>query len=55
MIENILTISPRAVLDVIQNPASMLNGNTPNTVVLIRDNLKVIINSSGDVISVISQ
>ncbi|MET3731419.1 hypothetical protein [Moheibacter stercoris] len=48
-------ISPTAVLDVIKNPGRVLEGNTPDTSVFLRDNLKVITNKSGDVISVIWQ
>ena len=48
-------ISPSAVLDVIKNPARVIPGNRPGTTVFIRDNLKVVTNSSGDVMTVISQ
>jgi RHS repeat-associated protein len=46
-------LSPSAVLDVVKNPAKMFPGNTPGTMVFIRDNLKVITNKAGDVITVI--
>jgi RHS repeat-associated protein len=48
-------LSPSAVLDVIKNPARMFLGNTPGTSVFIRDNLKVITNKAGDIITVIPQ
>ncbi len=48
-------LSPRAVLDVIKNPARTFPGNTPGTSVFIRDNLKVITNKAGDIITVIPQ
>jgi len=48
-------LSPSAVLDVIKNPAGTFLGNTPGTWVFIRDNLKVITNNAGDVVTVILQ
>jgi len=48
-------LSPRAVLDVIKNPTKTFSGNTTGTSVFIRDNLKVITNKKGDVITVIPQ
>ena len=48
-------ISPRAVFDVIKNPARTFPGNKPGTSVFIRDNLKVITNKVGDIITVIPQ
>jgi hypothetical protein len=48
-------ISPSAVLDVIKNPTIKTVGNTPGTTVFIKDNLKVITNQAGDVITVIPQ
>jgi hypothetical protein len=44
-----------AVIDVIRNPASTTAGNQPGTMVYIRDNLKVVTNSAGDVITVVRQ
>ena len=46
-------LTPSTVLDVIKNPVIRAVGNTPGTKVFIRDNLKVITNLSGDVITVI--
>jgi hypothetical protein len=46
-------LSSSAVLDVIKNPAKILPGNTPGTTAFIRDNLKIITNQAGDVITVI--
>jgi RHS repeat-associated protein len=48
-------LSPSGVLDVVKNPAKMFPGNTPGTTVFIRDNLKVITNKAGDIITVIPQ
>ncbi len=48
-------LSPRAVLDVIKNPTRTFPGNTPGKTVFIRDNLKVITNKLGDIITVIPQ
>jgi hypothetical protein len=48
-------ISPTAVDDVIRNPAQVIPGNTPGTSVYIRDNLKVVANTAGDVITVVWQ
>ena len=48
-------ISPTAVLDVINNPVTKMAGNTPGTTVFIKENVKVIANQTGDVISVIWQ
>ena len=48
-------LSPSAVLDVVKNPARTFPGNTPGTTVFIRDNLKVITNKAGDIITVIPQ
>jgi len=48
-------LSPSVVLDVIKNPARTFLGNTPGTWVFIRDNLKVVTNNAGDVITVILQ
>ncbi len=46
-------LSPSGVLDVIKNPARILPGNRPGTTVFLRDNLKVVTNKAGDVITVI--
>lgn len=48
-------LSPTAVNDVIKNPAKILPGNTPGTSVFIRDNLKVVTNAMGDVLTVVWQ
>ncbi len=48
-------LSPSAVLDVVKHPARMFPGNTPGTTVFIRDNLKIITNKAGDIITVIPQ
>jgi len=44
-----------AVLYVIKNPSKIIPGNASGTSALFKDNLKVIINKTGDVISVIWQ
>jgi len=46
-------LSPSAVIDVIRNPTNTYPGNRPGTLVFIRDNLKIITNELGDVITVI--
>ncbi|KQS24671.1 DUF4258 domain-containing protein [Dyadobacter sp. Leaf189] len=46
-------LSPTAVLDVIKNPSATFPGNRPGTSVFIKDNLKVITNKIGDVMTVI--
>lgn len=46
-------ISPRAVLDVIDNPQQVFSGNRPGTTVFVKDNLKVVTNTVGDVVTVI--
>jgi hypothetical protein len=46
-------LSPSAVLDVVKNPAKMFPGNKPGSTVFIRDNLKVVTNKVGDIITVI--
>jgi hypothetical protein len=46
-------ISPSTVLDVVKNPAQVLPGNTLGTTVFIRDNLTVVTNTAGDIITVI--
>lgn len=48
-------LSPFAVIDVIKNPASVTAGNQAGTTVYIRDNLKVVTNATGEVITVVSQ
>ncbi|MEA1786485.1 DUF4258 domain-containing protein, partial [Arenibacter sp. GZD96] len=48
-------LSPRAVIDVINNPASSFPGNRIGTTIFIRDNLKVVTNNFGDVMTVILQ
>lgn len=48
-------ISPSAVLDVIRNPIKVIPGNMPETFVCIKDNLKVVVNAAGDIITVIPQ
>ena len=48
-------ISPSAVIDVVKNPLKILPGNTPETTVFIKNNLKVITNKSGDIVTVIYQ
>lgn len=48
-------LSPSVVLDVVKNPAKVLTGNTPGTKIFIRDNLKVVINDIGDIVTVILQ
>ena len=48
-------LSPSAVLDVVKNPARTFSGNTPGTTVYIKDNLRVITNNAGDIVSVIPQ
>lgn len=48
-------ISPRAVLDVIKHPVRSFPGNMPETTVYIKDNLKVVTNNAGDIITVIWQ
>jgi hypothetical protein len=46
-------ISPTAVNDVIKNATQVIPGNTPGTSVYIKENLKVVTNSVGDVLTVI--
>ncbi|QRO51545.1 hypothetical protein I6J59_08085 [Butyricimonas virosa] len=48
-------ISPTAVLDVVKNPARVFLGNQPGTMVFIRDNLKIVTNRAGDIVTVIWQ
>ena len=48
-------ISPTAVDDVIRNPDQVIPGNTLGTCIYSRDNLKVVTNTSGDVITVLWQ
>ena len=48
-------ISPSTVIDVVKNPVKILPGNTQGTTVFIKDNLKVVTNKSGDIITVIPQ
>lgn len=48
-------ISPTAVDDVIRNPSSSTPGNTPNTTVHQRDNLRVIVNEKGKVVTVMKK
>ena len=48
-------LSPSVVLDVIKNPARILPGNTPGTTAFLGNNLKVITNKAGDIITVIPQ
>ena len=48
-------LSPRVVLDVIKNPTQTFPGNRSGTMVFIRDNLKVITNKAGDIMTVIWQ
>lgn len=45
-------LSPSVVEDAIRYPTQVIQGNTPNTAVFIKDNLRVVINSSGKVITV---
>lgn len=45
-------ISPTAVIDVLKKPTQILSGKTPNTVVYIKDNLKVVANKAGDIVTV---
>lgn len=45
-------ISPTAVIDVINNPTEIIKGNKPHTLRYIKDNLKVIVNQKGDIITV---
>lgn len=47
-------ISPTAVIDVIKSTKGIV-GNTPNTLVFIRENLKVVTNLNGDIVTVIWQ
>ncbi|MCE7060687.1 hypothetical protein [Dyadobacter sp. CY343] len=46
-------LSPSAVLDVVKKPTSISAGNTQGTTVFIKDNLKVITNKAGHIITVI--
>lgn len=46
-------LSPSAVLDVVKNPGTVIPGNTPGTTVFIRENLRVVVNKVGDIITVI--
>lgn len=48
-------LSPNAVLDVVKNPTSILEGNTPGTTVFIRDNLKIVTNTAREIVTVILQ
>jgi len=48
-------LSPTAVLDVVKNPARVFSGNQPGTMVFIRDNLKIVTNKAGDIVTVIWQ
>ena len=45
--------SPTAVLDVIKNPTQKFLGNQPDTFVFMKDNLKVITNKAGEIVTVI--
>jgi RHS repeat-associated protein len=48
-------ISPYSVLDVVKNPTQILSGSTQGTIVFIKDNLKVVTNNAGDIITVMWQ
>jgi hypothetical protein len=48
-------ISPSAVLGTIENYQKKIPGNTPGTMIFIRDNIKVVINEVGDIVTVIPQ
>ena len=48
-------LSPSVVIDTIQNPSQVLPGDMPNTMVYIRENLKVVVNASGDIITTMIQ
>lgn len=48
-------ISPRTILDVVKHPGRTFPGNRPGTIVFIKDNLKVVTNSAGDIITVMWQ
>ena len=48
-------LSPSAVLDIVKNPAKVLEGNEPGIKLFIRDNLKIVVNEVGDIITVILQ
>lgn len=48
-------ISPSSVLDIVKNPAQVVPGKTLGTTVFIRDNLKVVTNTAGDIITVMWQ
>ncbi len=46
-------ISPTAVLDVVRHPAQTMPGGTPGTIVYIRDNLRIVTNIAGDIVTVV--
>jgi RHS repeat-associated protein len=48
-------LSPSVVIDAINNPTRVIAGNTPGTTVYARDNLMVVTNAVGDVITVIKK
>ncbi len=48
-------ISPSVVLDVINNATRSIPGNTQGTTVFFKDNLKVVTNTVGDIITVVTQ
>lgn len=48
-------ISPTAVIDVVKSPTQILKGNLPNTTIYIKDNLKVVTNNVGDIVTVMWQ
>lgn len=48
-------ISPSAVLDVVNNPLHVVPGNLPGTMIYFKDNLKVVTNTAGDIITVVWQ
>jgi len=48
-------LSPSVVIDAIQNPSQVLPGDMPNTMIYIRENLKVVVNESGDIITAMIQ
>ena len=48
-------LSPSVVLDIVKNPVQTYPGNRPDTYVYIRDNLKVVANGAGDILTVIPQ
>jgi hypothetical protein len=48
-------LSPSVILDIVKNPSTAYPGNRPDTYVYVRDNLKVITNVAGDILTVIPQ